>query len=112
MDEARPLARRVVKLLSDDLGRNWSCEEMARELRLSSRTLQRRLKEEGASLFTIIRAVRTREACQLLTGSELKLTEIGYWCGFSDSPHFSREFRRALGVPPVLYRQAAAQTVN
>lgn len=108
VDETRPLARRVVTLLSGDLGRNWSCKEIAMELRLSSRTLQRRLKEDGTSLSTIIRAVRMREACQLLTGSDLKLTEIGYWCGFSDSPHFSREFRRALGVPPVLYRQAAA----
>ncbi|MBX3487808.1 AraC family transcriptional regulator [Parvibaculum sp.] len=108
VDEARPLARRVVRLLTADISRNWACAEMARELGLSARTFQRRLKEEGTSLSAITRAVRTREACQLLTGSDFKLTEIGYWCGFSDSPHFSREFRRALGVPPALYRQTAA----
>lgn len=108
VDEARPLARRVVRLLTSDISRNWRCAEMARELGLSARTFQRRLKEEGTSLSAITRAVRTREACQLLTGSDFKLTEIGYWCGFSDSPHFSREFRRALGVPPALYRQTAA----
>jgi AraC-like DNA-binding protein len=62
----------------------------------------------GANPSVIVRAVRTREACQLLTGSDFKLTGIGYWCGFSGSPHFSREFRRALGVPPALYRQTAA----
>lgn len=108
VDETRALARRVVKRLSADIGRNWSCSEMARETGLSTRTFQRRLKDEGTSLSAIIRAVRMREACQLLTDSDLKLTEIGYWCGFSDSPHFSREFRRSLGVPPAIYRRTAA----
>ncbi|MBO6635580.1 AraC family transcriptional regulator [Parvibaculum sp.] len=108
VDETGPLARRVVRLLAEDLGRNWSAGEMARELALSTRTLQRRLSEEGTSLSVIVKAMRVREACQLLTDSDFKITEIGYWCGFSDSPHFSREFRRALGVPPALYRKTAA----
>lgn len=108
VDETRPLARRVVGLLAEDLGRNWATTEVARELALSTRTLQRRLSEEGTSLSVIVRAMRVREACQLLTDSDFKITEIGYWCGFSDSPHFSREFRRALGVPPALYRKTAA----
>ena len=108
VDETAPLARRVVRLLAEDLGRNWQAAEMARALTLSTRTFQRRLKEEGTSLSAIVRAMRVREACQLLTGSDFKITEIGYWCGFSDSPHFSREFRRALGVPPALYRKTAA----
>ena len=101
VDEARPLARRVVRLLTADISRNWACAEMARELGLSARTFQRRLKEEGTSLSAITRAVRTREACQLLTGSDFKLTEIGYWCGFSDSPHFSG-IPACAGVPPAL----------
>lgn len=107
-DETKPTVRRVVRHLTGDISRNWSCAEMAAALGLSARTLQRRLKDEETSLSEIVRAVRTREACQLLTDSDFKLTEIGYWCGFSDSPHFSREFRRALGVPPALYRQTAA----
>jgi AraC-like DNA-binding protein len=108
VDETGPLARRVVRRLGEDLGRNWSCTEIARELALSTRTLQRRLTGEGTSFSAIVRAMRMREACQLLTDSDFKVTEIGYWCGFSDTPQFSREFRRALGVPPALYRGTAA----
>jgi AraC-like DNA-binding protein len=78
-------------------------------LNLSPRSLQRRLAEENTSLSAIVRAVRIREACHLLLSeSGLSLTEIGYWCGFSDSPHFSREFRRALAMPPSVYRLPAA----
>ncbi|MDO8289275.1 MAG: helix-turn-helix transcriptional regulator [Parvibaculum sp.] len=72
------------------------------------RSLQRRLKDENTSHSAIIRALRIREACHLLGSSDLSLTEIGYWCGFSDSPHFSREFRRSLAMPPSVYRQTAA----
>jgi AraC-like DNA-binding protein len=77
-------------------------------LNLSPRSLQRRLAEENTSLSAIVRAVRIREACHLLSESGLSLTEIGYWCGFSDSPHFSREFRRALAMPPSVCRLSAA----
>lgn len=107
VDETGPLARRVVQRLGEDLGRNWSCAEIARDLALSTRTFQRRLRGEGTNLSAIVRAMRVREACRLLTDSDFKVTEIGYWCGFSDTPHFSREFRRALGVPPALYRGTA-----
>ncbi|MCE9649438.1 MAG: AraC family transcriptional regulator [Parvibaculum sp.] len=107
-DETARLTRRVVALLARDVGRDWLLAEIAQALNLSTRTLQRRLTGEGTSLSAISRAVRIREACHLLSGSRLELTEIGYWCGFSDSPHFSREFRRALGMPPTVYRRTAA----
>lgn len=108
VDETTPAARRVVALIARDVGRDWSLADLAVSLGLSTRTLQRRLTDEGTSLSAITRAVRIREACHLLAGSRLELTEIGYWCGFSDSPHFSREFRRALGMPPTIYRRTAA----
>lgn len=108
VDETGPIARRIVALMAHDVGRDWSLAGLATSLGLSTRTLQRRLTGEGASLSVITRAVRIREACHLLAGSRLELTEIGYWCGFSDSPHFSREFRRSLGMPPTVYRRNAA----
>jgi len=108
VDERSPTARRVVRLVAGDVGRDWPLAELGGRLSLSPRSLQRRLAEENTSLSAIIRAVRIREACQLLSESSMTLTEIGYWCGFSDSPHFSREFRRALAMPPSVYRQSAA----
>lgn len=108
LDERSPVARRVVALINADIGRDWSLAELGNTLALSARSLQRRLSDENTSLSAIIRALRIREACHLLDQSELTLTEIGYWCGFSDSPHFSREFRRALAMPPSVYRQSLA----
>ena len=108
VDEASPNARRVIALMVPDITRDWSLAQLGQTLGLSPRSLQRHLSAENTSLSAIIRALRMREACHLLSYSPMNLTEIGYWCGFSDSPHFAREFRRALGMPPRTYRQSAA----
>ena len=108
VDEQSPNARRVVALMVPDITRDWSLADLSQTLGQSPRSLQRHLSAENTSLSAIIRALRLREACHLLSHSPMNLTEIGYWCGFSDSPHFAREFRRALGMPPRTYRQSAA----
>ncbi len=108
VDEASPHARRIIALMAPDITRDWSLADLARTLGRSPRSLQRHLSAENTSLSAIVRALRLREACHLLSHSPMTLTEIGYWCGFSDSPHFAREFRRALGMPPGIYRQSAA----
>lgn len=108
VDETSPIARRVVALMASDIAREWPLAELGVRLNMSPRSLQRRLAEENTSHSAILKAIRIREACHLLSESGMSLTEIGYWCGFADSPHFSREFRRALAMPPSIYRQSAA----
>ncbi|MBX3227093.1 MAG: helix-turn-helix domain-containing protein [Labilithrix sp.] len=36
------------------------------------------------------------EASRLLETTELSVTEIGYACGFADTAHFSRRFKRRV----------------
>ncbi|HBN51095.1 helix-turn-helix domain-containing protein, partial [Thalassospira sp.] len=54
-----------------------------------------------------LRLMRVREACRLLAGTSLMVGEIGFWCGFTDNAHFSRDFRRLVGMPPSVYREAS-----
>ncbi len=51
--------------------------------------------------------IRIRRACALLKESSLPITEIALRCGFSDSNYFSRAFRKANGITPTQYRNAA-----
>lgn len=51
----------------------------------------------------MIRKVQLKRACRALGGGET-LTEVALSCGFSDQSHFSRVFRRELGVTPAKYR--------
>jgi AraC-like DNA-binding protein len=98
---------RVAHLIGRDIGRVWSLRDVARALGFSARSLQRALAQEGESFTGIVCGVRVDEASRLLSGGDLSLADIGYWCGFSDQAHFQRTFKRATGLTPAQYRKVA-----
>lgn len=109
-DQQAPATAWLRDLFSRDVSRNWSWAELAAASGRPVRSLQRVLRNEGTSMTLLVRAVRIREACHLLEAGDLTLTQIGYWCGFSDSAHFSREFRKSIGMPPSVYREVSVQS--
>lgn len=106
-DENQPVTGVITRLISSDVARIWAWPVISQELGQPVRSLQRSLSNEETSLSELVRAVRVREACHLLEAGELSLTQIGFWCGFSDSAHFSRDFKRSLGMPPSVYRASS-----
>lgn len=52
-----------------------------------------------------LRRIRIRRACQLLADGEKALSAIAFATGYADQSHFTRNFRRALGVTPGEYRR-------
>ncbi len=95
---------RIARLLSRDPSRQWKVAELAVEAGVSTRSLQRKLKDAGLSFSEIVRLVRIQEACRLLRDQSVPLTTVGFCAGFADSAHFSRDFRASLGMPPSEYR--------
>ena len=57
----------------------------------------------GCSPNAFIRTLRLRRAAQLLTESQMTVTEITYAVGFSDLKHFRTIFREYYGVAPGEY---------
>jgi AraC-like DNA-binding protein len=45
-----------------------------------------------------------------LLHSEAPLAEVGFLCGFSDQAHFTRAFKRQVGLTPARYRTEFADT--
>lgn len=107
-NEGQPITGAVTRLIASDVARVWAWPEIAEILGESVRSLQRALSREETSLSELVRAVRVREACRLLETDDLSLTQIGFWCGFADSAHFSRDFKESLGMPPSAYRTTSA----
>lgn len=103
----RPVVQQLCAVLEHDIGRSWTIDEVASALGTSGRTLQRRLQQANNRFSDILRLVRVREACRLLYGTTLSVGEIGFWCGFTDNAHFSRDFRRLMAMPPSVYREAS-----
>lgn len=81
-----------------------SDEDVAKALHLSTRTLQRKLRDEGTTFSDTVGAVRRELAEAYVRDRNLSLTEIGYLLGFGDTSSFSRAFKRWTGAPPSSYR--------
>lgn len=97
----------VEKVLVQDLGRRWTLNHAAACLQVSARSLQRKLHEEGQRFSRILSDSRRKEAARLLAGSDSSITDTAYCCGFSDSAHLSRQFKKAYGVTPSVFRKTA-----
>ena len=80
--------------------------EVARELSLSRRSLQRRLSEFGLSFKAVVDATRHELALRYLDDPDKRVTEITFLLGFSEQSAFSRAFRRWQSQSPSAYRLA------
>ena len=78
----------------------------ARLLRLSRRTLQRRLAEQGTSFEGVVTRVRAGLAISYLRESELAVREIAEILQFSETSALSRFARREFGQSPRLLRNS------
>jgi len=105
LDES-DLVSRVKRVIIDALPSGAPAEEdVARQVFISSRTLQRRLAEEGTNYRTLLLEVRRELARRYIADKDMPLAEISYMLGFSDASSFSRAFKRWTGEPPALYRE-------
>ena len=71
----------------------------------STRTLQRRLKENALSYSDLIGEVRFEAAARLLRETDATALEISLEVGYEDPSHFSRAFKRTAGISPSEYRR-------
>jgi AraC-like DNA-binding protein len=79
-------------------------EDIAARVFVSSRTLQRRLADEGTNFRTLMLEVRRELAEKYIADKTMPLAEISYMLGFSDTSSFSRAFKQWMGDSPAIFR--------
>ena len=79
-------------------------EDLAVELRVSARTLQRRLLEEGITFHNLVEESRREMAQHYLRQASLELNETAYLLGYEDPNSFIRAFHRWEGTSPGEWR--------
>ncbi len=85
-----------------------SAERISRHIGIHNRTLNRRLKEEGTSFRTIEQEVRFAIACELLSLTDLDISDISAALAYGTPSAFDRAFRRWAGVSPTGWRHSQA----
>jgi AraC-like DNA-binding protein len=100
------LADNVKSVLQRSMcGKRPSVEKVAEALRLSPRTLQRRLTELHTSYQKLLDGVRDNTARRLLRDTDLDAGEIAFLLGFDELNSFSRAFHGWEGATPIRWRQ-------
>ena len=106
------LSRDVAALMEEQLRSSTGINivAIAKRLAASTRTLQRRLAEEGTTLQQLLEDIRRRLAVELLLDpSEHAIKEIAMLSGFVAVRSFERAFRRWTGQTPGVWRQRNRQ---
>lgn len=99
----REVIVRVAKTLSDGVPR---LDQVASHLGVGSRTLQRRLAEQGHTYQSLVDEARREVALNLVEGGIHSLAEVAFLTGFSEQASFTRAFKRWSGKPPRAYRES------
>ena len=97
---------RAQELIEESLSNPPSLSALAKQLHLSPFYFHRIFAAAmGCTLKQYISSRRINKAVQLVQGTNLALTDIGYTLGFPDQAAFSRAFRAETGVPPSRLRR-------
>jgi AraC-like DNA-binding protein len=101
----QPISDQVKDLLRKRLpNHNMTMQDVARELNISTRTLQRQLATDGTTFQQVLDSTRRELAEHYLRGSSLDLNEIAYLLGYEEASSFHRAFHHWKGTSPGQWR--------
>ncbi len=102
----RLLVEKVRQVLADEPGHSRNAKDLAERLNLSTRTLHRQLKEEGASLQQLKDSVRRDKAVDLLLRTQRPIKQVADEAGFRSEKSFIRAFKAWTGQTPDVLRRS------
>lgn len=98
-DQVRFIAARLLPIAGCSLG------EVAMQLGMHERTLQRRLADEGCVFETLVDDIRRYEAIGYLGEPSMSMARIAGLLGYQEQSSFNRAAKRWFGMTPRAYRQ-------
>lgn len=104
MDRQDGYTQAVTRIILEKLDtENLSIKQVAKEMAVSVRTLQNRLKDEGIVFSDLLSDIRQQLARKYLQDG-YSVEEITYMLGFSEPSVFRKAFKRWEGATPREYR--------
>lgn len=85
---------------------NISIEQLARMTHLSKSYFMNCFKKGvGISAARYLSHIRINAACEALSSTEKKVSEIAFCCGYGNLSNFNRQFKEIMGCSPHEYRR-------
>ena len=92
----------AIEQLRNEFDQPLQVEDMAQELGMSVSSFYHHFKAVTAmSPLQYQKQIRLQEARRLMLGEGLDAASAGYRVGYNDPSHFSREYKRLFGLPPL-----------
>jgi AraC-like DNA-binding protein len=92
----------AIERLRKEFDQPLRIEELARNLGMSVSGFHHHFKMVTAmSPLQFQKRLRLQEARRLMLGEQLDATSAAYRVGYDDASHFSREYKRLFGAPPM-----------
>jgi len=102
------LSERINKyLLSNACMGVPTLDAIAANLNVSSRSLQRKLQEEGVTYQQLTDSLRKSLALHYLESGNYPVKEVSYMLGYNELSAFNRAFRRWTGTTPASYQKGS-----
>jgi len=106
VSSGEPLIRKAMVVMRDHIGEPFGVNELAKELHVSGRKLDRVFRERLSSTPAAeMKALKLRKAKSLLRSTGLTLECVAKLSGFSHSSHFANTFRSVFGETPDAWRK-------
>jgi AraC-like DNA-binding protein len=106
---ASETARRILNYIEEHWASEVRIEEASRAAGLHPRSLSRFFKHcMGKTFQAYVGELRLARAARELIGTDRRISEIAFACGFHNLSNFNRLFLRRYGMNPGAYRRAAA----
>jgi AraC-like DNA-binding protein len=103
-DPVRRVREAIIERLREG---SVSLDAVAKQVAMSPRTLQRRLREHGLSYADLLDTTRASAAKSYLSDREISVAEVAYLLGFAEQSSFNHAFKRWTGQAPNEYRKRA-----
>jgi transcriptional regulator GlxA family with amidase domain len=97
----------LLRWMQDNAAKNLTLNDLAARAGLSTRTLNRRFREQtGTTPLQWLHGARIRQAQYLLESTTHPIDRIAIQAGFGSPTAFRDRFKRAVGTSPHAYRHA------